>query len=185
MRRFTVAEYHQMIQSGILDEDDEVELLQGYVVLKMACNPPHDGTIPLVEEALARLLPPGWHVRIQSAITLPDSEPEPDLAIVQGNKRAYLSRHPGPADIGLVIEVAESSLQRDRDGKGPMYASASLQTYWLVNLVDGCLEVRTAPSGPTAAPAYGQRVDLKPGVMVPLELGGVVVGSIAVADLLP
>ena len=184
LRRFTVAEYQRMIETGILDEEDEVELLQGYVVLKTPRNAPHDGMIPLVEEALARVLPPGWHIRIQSALTLPDSVPEPDLAVVQGNKRLCLTRHPVPADVGLVVEVAESSLQRDRDGKGPMYASAGIPTYWLVNLVDGCLEVRTAPSGPTAAPGYAQRVDLTAGATVTLQLGGVV-GTVPVADLLP
>src|SRR3954447_11137654 len=84
LRRFSVDEYHRMIETGILDETDRVELLDGYVVLKMPRNPPHDGTIQKVQKRLLQFAPVGWEVRIQSALTLPESEPEPDLAVVRG-----------------------------------------------------------------------------------------------------
>src|SRR6266498_4470063 len=155
LRRFSVDEYHRMIEIGILDETDRVELLDGYVVLKMPRNPPHDGTIDLVHEALASRLPGGWYARIQEAITLSESEPEPDLAVVRGTRRSYLTQHPGPADVGLLVEVADSSLDRDRNDKGPIYAQAGIPCYWIVNLVDRRIEVFTAPSGPTAGPGYG------------------------------
>jgi Uma2 family endonuclease len=185
LRRFTVDEYHQMIDAGILDETDRVELLEGYVVLKMPRNPPHDGTIQIVRRRLTVALPSGWDIRIQSAITLPDSEPEPDLAVVRGDERSYLSRHPGAADVGLAVEVADTSLQRDRDDKGRIYAQVGIPTYWIINLVAHQVEVYTQPSGPTGAPSYAQRQDFALGSSVALVLDGAVVASIPVADLLP
>src|SRR5438132_62975 len=89
-RRFSVAEYHRLIQIGILTEDDNLELLEGYLVHKMSRNPPHDGTIQKVMKRLLRFHPAGWEVRVQSAITLPESEPEPDLAVVRGDENTYL-----------------------------------------------------------------------------------------------
>src|SRR5262245_43751216 len=87
LRRFSVDEYHRMIQAGILGEGDRVDLLAGQVVHKMPRNPPHDGTIQLVNKQALAHLPGGWCVRIQSAITLSDSEPEPDLAVARGDER--------------------------------------------------------------------------------------------------
>src|SRR5947207_2591394 len=94
VHRFTVEEYHRLIEHGVLTEDDRVELLEGWIVPKMTHNPPHDATIQIVDEQLRPLLRRGWMLRIQSAITLIDSEPEPDLAIVRGNSRTFLQGHP-------------------------------------------------------------------------------------------
>jgi Uma2 family endonuclease len=185
LRRFSVAEYHRMIQADILNEEDKVELLEGYVVLEMPRNPPHDSTIQGTQKRLFRLLPSGWDVRIQSAITLADSEPEPDLTIVRGDETTYRTRHPTPADIGVVVEVANSSLDRERIDQGRIYARASIPIYWIVNLVDGQVEVYLAPAGPTAMPTYAQRQDYPRGTNVPLGLGGVTVASVPVTDLLP
>src|SRR5438552_2158980 len=81
--RFTVKQYQRMIEIGILTEDDRVELLEGCIVDKMPHNPPHDGTINRINRRLIPILPDGWLLRVQSAITLARSEPEPDLVIVQ------------------------------------------------------------------------------------------------------
>src|ERR1051326_7953938 len=102
-RRFTVDEYHRLTEIGILTEDDNLELIEGYLVLKMPRNPPHDETIYRASKRLDRVLPAGWLLRGQSAITLPDSEPEPDLAIVRATPDDYTTRHPTAADAGLVI----------------------------------------------------------------------------------
>jgi Uma2 family endonuclease len=185
MRTFTVDEYHRMIQVGILGEDDDVELLEGYIVPKMPHNPPHDGTIQVVNKRLLRLLPPGWDVRVQSALTLPDSEPEPDLAVVRGDERIYLQHHPGPADVGLVVEVADSSLDRDRDDKGRLYARAGVGCYWIVNLVNRQVEAYTAPSGPGPSPAYARQQTYGIQDSVPLSLDGQLVANIPVRELLP
>ena len=95
-RRFSVVEYHQLTELGILTEDDNLELIEGYLIHKIAHNPPHDGTLSRVLKRLLQLLPPGWDFRSQMALTLPDSEPEPDLVIVRESPDGYLSRHPAP-----------------------------------------------------------------------------------------
>ena len=185
LRRFSVEEYHQMIQAGILDENDNAELIEGYVVNKMSRNPPHDSAIRILSKHLERMLPPGWDYRGQSAITLSDSEPEPDLAVVRGDERTYGTRHPGAADTGFVVEVSDSTLAWDRSEKARIYARAGIETYWIVNLVDRRLEVHTGPSGPTASPCYARRDDIPIGGSVPLVLDGVVIAALAVSDLLP
>jgi Uma2 family endonuclease len=124
-------------------------------------------------------------VRIQLPVTLPDSEPEPDVSVARGDDSLYATRHPGPADLGLVVEVPDSSLAFDRDDKARIYARAGIVTYWIVNLVDRQGEVYLGPSGPSAAPAYARRQDFPAGALVPLVLDGVAAGHNAVADLLP
>ena len=184
-RRFTVPEYHNLIRIGVLTEDDNLELIEGYLVHKMSCNPPHDGTILRLNNRLVRLLPSGWQARVQSAITLPDSEPEPDVAIVRGGERSFDTHHPGAADVDVVIEVAASTLPGDRTDKGRVYAKAGIREYWIVNLVDSQVEVYTLPSGPGVTPGYGSRQDYPAGAVVPLVLDGQQVGSLLVSDVLP
>jgi Uma2 family endonuclease len=181
LRRFTVAEYHKLIDIGILTDEDHDEFIDGFVVLKMRDTPSHDGTVRIVSKRLDRILPAGWDCRTQSAITLADSEPQPDVALVRGDERTYLTRHPGPADVGVVIEVSDSTLARDRGDKQRIYAAAGIVCYWIVNLVQGQVEVYTGPAGT----AYALRDDYRPGDGVPLTLDGTVVASVPVADLLP
>jgi Uma2 family endonuclease len=184
-RRFTVGEYHNLIRLGILTEDDNLELIEGYLVHKMSRNPPHDSTLLRLNNRFVRTLPAGWLVRIQSAITLPDSEPEPDAAVIRGDERTFDSCHPGPQEFGIVIEVSDSTLAGDRDDKARMYARARIPEYWIINLVDRQVEVYTAPSGPGVTPAYAARRDYRPGDAVPVTLDGVPAGSVGVSDLLP
>jgi Uma2 family endonuclease len=183
--RFSVARYQRMIETGVLTPEDKVELLENYVVLKMPRNPPHDSTIQRMLRPLLRPLPTGWDLRIQSAVTLIDSEPEPDFAVVRGSAADYENRHPGPADIGKLIEVADSSLLRDQRDKTRIFARAGIPVYWIVNLVDRRIEVYSQPSGPTAQPAYGSFQVYQPGDNVPIVLDGITVGSVAVSDLIP
>ncbi|HKI37917.1 MAG TPA: Uma2 family endonuclease [Gemmataceae bacterium] len=185
VRKFTVAEYHQLIQAGILTENDPVELIEGWIVPKMPHNPPHDGTVDNARERVERLLPTGWRVRVQSAITTADSEPEPDVVVVPSPASLYYTRHPEPHEIAVVIEVAESSLARDRGEKCRSYARACIVCYWIINLVHRQVEVYTDPTGPTGIPSYRQRIDYGPTDSVPLVIAGQQVGLIPVADLLP
>ncbi len=182
---FSVEEYHQMIQAGILDENDDVELIEGHVVNKMSRNPPHDGTIQLVSDLLREVLPPGWCVRDQSALTLSDSVPEPDVCLARGTRRSYLTSHPGADEVGLVVEVSDSTLAFDRTDKARIYARAGIEIYWVINLVDRQVEVYTLPTGPTASPAYARRDDVPLGGSVSFLLDGVVIAALAVRDLLP
>jgi Uma2 family endonuclease len=180
VRRFSVTEYDQMFATGILTEEDRVELLDGWITPKMTRNPPHDATLVIVEQVLSASLPPGWHLRSQKAATLPTSAPEPDVAIVVGVARDYRNRHPVPADIGLIVEVSDSTLDSDCNVKGPIYARAGIPTYWIVNLVDQVIEVRTLP-GPGASQ---HRQDYTLTDDVPLVLAGQLAAQIPVVDLL-
>jgi Uma2 family endonuclease len=183
--QFSVARYQRMIEAGILTAEDQVELLENYVVLKMPRNPSHDGTIDLVKATLGGQVPAGWLLRVQQTIVLSDSQPEPDFAVVRGHPRSFLTRHPGPADVGLIIEVADASLLRDQRDKTRIYARANLPCYWIVNLVDQRIEVYAQPSGPTPVPTYGSFQTYQPGDTLPLVLDGNTVGALTVADLLP
>jgi Uma2 family endonuclease len=141
--RFSVDQYHAMIRAGILTEDDPVELLEGWLVTKMPKNPRHSVATRLIRQALEGLLPPGWYVDTQEPLTTADSEPEPDVVVVCGDRRQYLDHHPGPQDVALVVEVADSTLQRDRSLKKRLYAAAGIPAYWIVNLLDSQFEVYT------------------------------------------
>jgi Uma2 family endonuclease len=185
VRRFTVDEYHQMIEKGVLTENDPVELLEGWIVPKMPRKPPHDVTIGLIQAALGPRLPSGWHIRGQSALTLDDSEPEPDIAVVRGSLRTYVDRHPGPDETALVIEAADSSLAHDRVAKGRLFARAGIAIYWVVNLVDSRIEVFSDPSGPDSNPQYRQQKFYHRGELVPLVMEGKEVAAVPVDDLLP
>jgi Uma2 family endonuclease len=173
-----------MIQAGILREDDPVELLEGWIVCKMTRNPPHDVAVALAGAMLIRLLPHGWHVRQQSAITTDDSEPEPDVAVVRGDARRYRGRHPGPSDVVAVMEVADTSLTRDRIDKASIYGRAGVPVYWIVNLSEGKVEVYSDPTGPGPSAGYRARTDFTRGQSVPLRTGGQDL-IVRVDDLLP
>lgn len=184
VRRFTVEEYRRMGEIGLLTEEDRVELLEGWIVPKMNRTPLHDATVELLDDGLRSRLPALWRIRIQSAITAIDSEPEPDLAVVRRDVRSRLSRHPGAHDVALIVEVADTSLRRDRF-KVEIYGRAEIPVYWIVNLIDRRIEVDGEPTGPDTAPGYRRRQDYGPGDSVPLVIGGLEIEQIAVRKLLP
>src|SRR5438552_1525157 len=93
-RKWTVDEYDQLIEDGVLTDDDRVELLEGYVVLKMPANPPHEFSVTATYKALDRLIPPGWTTRSQVGTRLSESRPEPDVAVARGDDRVYAGRQP-------------------------------------------------------------------------------------------
>jgi Putative restriction endonuclease len=186
IRRFTVDEYHQMIQTGVLGEDDDVELLEGWIVPKMARNPAHDAVVSIVlVDVLSPRILKGWFCRGQSAITTTDSEPEPDVALVRGSACDYLARHPSPTDTALAIEVANSSLSRDRTEKARIYAAGAVPIYWIINLVDNQVEVYSDPTGPNAWPVYRMRQDYHVGDLIPFVIDGRDLGPIPAQELLP
>jgi Uma2 family endonuclease len=184
-RKFSIEEYHRLTEIGFFDEDDNIELLEGYLVHKMAKNPPHESTNDRLIRTLARMLPDDWQLRNQGSATINDSEPEPDFVIMKGDDNTYSNRHPEPADIAFLIEVADSSVPRDRGWKQRIYARAGVQEYWIVNLVERQIEVYTDPTGPVSEPVYRIRKDYLPGSSVPVVLEGNVIGSIPVDKVLP
>jgi len=183
--RFSVARYQKMIEVGILTTADKVELLENYVVLEMPRNPLHDSTLQRMLGPMLHHLPAGWGLRIRSGVTFADSQPEPDFALVRGTPTDYKDRHPGSADVGLLIEVADSSLLRDQRDKTRIYARGGIPCYWIVNFVDRRVEVYTQPSGSTPIPAYTSFQTFQSGDALPLVLDSATVGTIPVVELLP
>ncbi|MEI7685131.1 MAG: Uma2 family endonuclease [Planctomycetota bacterium] len=181
--RWTTKQYHRLIQSGVLTEDDPVELLEGFLVEKMPHNPPHDSTLSRLHRLLGESLPAAWILRNQSAVTLGNSEPEPDLTVAHGPDERYEVRHPGPKDITLIVEISDTTLSVDRERKGRIYARAGIPTYWIVNVAAGSVEVYTNPLG-GRKPHYQSRADCGPGDHVTLTLGDSIV-RLAVKEIVP
>ncbi len=180
--RLSVQQYHEMIRAGILTDDDQVELLEGWLIYKMPKKPQHRIATRLTQKALEALVPAGWYVDAQEPITLADSEPEPDVMIVRGETRDYLDRHPGAQDIALLVEVADSTLERDRGTKKRMYARAGILVYWIVNLVENTCEVY---SKPLVVDADYQQIDVYDlSSALPVLLEGREIGTVQVQDLL-
>jgi Uma2 family endonuclease len=162
-RPFSVAEYHRMIDAGILDEDDRVELLEGVIVLMSPQKDPHAHAVEVLNEILVTQVKGRYRVRPQLPLTLDDrSEPEPDLAVVtlpgpdspSGNRRSAL----------LVIEVSSDPLRRDRLIKSRIYARAGIPEYWIVNLEERCLEIYRDPEASTGV--YGSSLKAGPSEQV-------------------
>ena len=145
-KRFTVEEYHRMAELGLFAQGDRVELIRGEIIEMAAKGTAHTVCCGNLVELLVPLVVGEAQVRCQDPITLPTgSEPEPDLVIVQRRSDRYLSGHPQPADVLVVMEVADSSLDYDREVKGSLYAEFGIPHYWIFNVLDGNLEVYAEP----------------------------------------
>jgi len=132
--KWTLDDYHHMIAAGILD-DRRVELLKGEIVEMSPEGEPHAYFSSEAGEYLIKLLGDRAMIRLDKPITLPnDSEPEPDIAIVQRLGREYLEHHPYPENIFWLIEYSNSSLDRDLEIKSKIYAEVNIPEYWVVNL---------------------------------------------------
>ncbi len=184
-RRWSRVEYESLIDQGVFQPGERIELIGGELVVREPQRTPHATAIELALDALKEVFGPGWRVRIQLPVALDDeSEPEPDVAVVPGSPRDYLPSH--PARPVLIVEIAHSSLAFDREQKGSLYARAGIADYWIVNLVDRILEVyrdpALAPHGPYGW-GYGSVVALRAGDLVsPLAAPH---ARIRIADLLP
>ncbi|HAC91995.1 MAG TPA: Uma2 family endonuclease [Planctomycetaceae bacterium] len=133
LRRFSVVQYRQLGELGVLTPEDHVELLEGWIVEKMNQRPRRGYVVGLLSEWFQNRLPKGYIVRCQLPITTQRSEPEPDIAIVSGVPQNFRSRHPSGHDCRLIIEVSDSSLEKDR-AKAAIYQSAGVVEYWIVNI---------------------------------------------------
>jgi Uma2 family endonuclease len=182
---FTVDQYDEMVRQGILDKDDRVVLLEGYVVLKMPANGPHENTVVALVELMTLLRPPGWVVRSQVGINASTSRPEPDVYVARGDRKTYAARRSAPADLGLVVEVSDSTLASDRVHKARIYARDRIPVYWVVNLPERRVEVYTDPTGPGDEPRYATVRHFPAGTAVPVELDGQAVAATPVDELLP
>jgi Uma2 family endonuclease len=150
-RRFIRAEYERLIDLGVFQPGEAIELIGGELMVAE----PQGTAIRKTAKALEAAFGPGWEVRTQGPIGLDDeSEPEPDVAVVPGTPDDYVRVHPSRPL--LTVEVAETSLVLDRQRKGSLYARAGLPDYWVLNLVDRVLELYRGPVVDSAAP-FGWR----------------------------
>ena len=184
LAQFTVEQYHQMIEVGAFEGMGRIELLEGYLVRKMTKNPPHCVALGLLDDILSSTIPASWHIANQASIDLDNSVPEPDLMIVAGGRRDYADRHPGPSDVALVVEVADTSLQQDRR-KAIIYARNRVSVYWLVNLIDEQVEVFEHPEEAGQQSGYRKLRTFQRGDAFPCEVGGKSCPAVLVDDILP
>jgi len=146
-RLFTVAEYHKMAEAGILSEDDRVELLEGEVVRMAPIGLRHATCVRRLNRLFSKWVGERAIVDVQNPIRLGEhSEPQPDVALLKPRPDFYATSHPGPEDVVLVIEVAETSAAVDREVKVPLYARFGVPEVWLVDLAEDRVEVFREPS---------------------------------------
>src|SRR5574341_2074417 len=154
-RRWTRVEYEKLIDLGIFQPGEAIELIGGELMVAEPQGALHYTAICRTAKALEAAFGVGWVVRAQGPIGLDEeSEPEPDVAVVPGELEDYRGAHPSrPA---LTVEVAESTLGSDRESKGSLYARAGLPDYWVLNLRDSVLEVYREPA-PDPSALFGWR----------------------------
>jgi len=147
-RRFSVSEYQRMGEEGILFEDEHIELIDGVIIQMSTEGTRHSAIMSNIAAQFYALVIEGKALlRVQNPIVLnDDTEPEPDLTLVKTRGRAYyLETHPRPDDVLLLIEVADTSLEYDKEIKLPRYATSKIEEVWIVNLVDNIIEVYREP----------------------------------------
>jgi Putative restriction endonuclease len=175
---------------GLLGADDKVVLWDGLLVKKPPRTPSHVCSTHLTWDALNRTVEPAWTVFKGDPLALPngptgyDSEPEPDLNVVRGGIRDYLSGLPKASDAGLVIEVGEAFLHEDYQAL-VRYAWAGTPIAWIINLNERNIEVYANPTGPVAPAGYQEMTAYRDGDEIPVVLDGRAVGRLAAVELLP
>jgi Uma2 family endonuclease len=182
--RMTVEEYEAMVESGALESRNRFHLINGYLVAKMTQNPPHAVADEALGAALVRILPADrYHGRAAKPVQLlgRDSEPEPDRCIARGTPFDYADHHPGPGEVAIIMEIADSSLAADRTLATEVYGPAGIPVYWIVNLIHRQVEVYAEPS----PLGYRSTEVVVEGQSVPVVIDGQPVGWIAVSDILP
>jgi Uma2 family endonuclease len=180
--RLSVRQYKRMIDDGTIAEDERVELIEGLLVARSRRS---RASIVAGNKALRilwRMIPPGWHVAKGVPIRASDwSRPEPDLAVLRGVVEDYDERDATADDTALVVKIAEAHLSADRTDLARLYATAGIPVYWIVNLVEGQVEVFSDPH----RDGYQSHQVLGRGQDVPVVVAGIEAAWIAVSDLLP
>lgn len=149
-RLFTADEYQRMGQVGILSENDRVELIEGEIVTKVTIGARHNASVDRAVRALVIGAGDRAIVRVQGSFRLSAySEPEPDLVLLRPQADFYASRLPGPEDVFLIVEIADSSIDYDRSVKARIYAEYGIREYWLADLTHNALTCYSEPRGGT------------------------------------
>ena len=146
LRLITTDEYHRMVGAGILAADEQVELIAGQIIKKMPKGPAHSALCKRIEKLIERLLGDRVLVRLRDPVRLDIySEPEPDIAVVYPNASFYDDHHPVPGEIYLIIEIADSTVDRDLNVKADLYAAAGIADYWVINVKSQQLHIFREP----------------------------------------
>ncbi len=147
-RRFTIDEYHRMGETGILSEDDRVELIEGEIIEMTPIGTRHASTVARADHLSSSRLGQRAIAWVQNPIDLPaeDSEPQPDVTLLRPRSDFYARFHPGAGDVVLLVEVMDTSVERDRRVKLPVYARAVIREVWLVDLTTDCIELHRQPA---------------------------------------
>ena len=179
-RKFTVADYYRLAEVGILGPDERLELIEGEIIVMAPIGPGHAGSVDFIGNLFVRRLDDRFIVRSQNPIHLDDgSEPQPDIVVARHRDDYFTVAHPTPADILLIVEVALSSLEYDRDVKAHLYGRNGVPETWVKNLPEDCIERFTEP-GPDG---YAQHTIHRRGeTITPVSFPDL---ELAVADLLP
>jgi Uma2 family endonuclease len=149
-RLFTVYDYHRMVDAGILTEDDRVELIRGEILAMSPIGPPHSAAVLRANQTLVRTVGDRAIVGVQGSVRLDEyDEPQPDLYLLRPKADFYASGHAGPADIFLIIEVADSSLDYDRTVKMQLYAETGVPEYWISDIANDCIHAHSNIQGNT------------------------------------
>lgn len=176
--RWTVSDFHRLAEAGILTEDIRVELIDGQLIDMSPIGDLHAACVKRLNDFLGPIVRENAILGIQDPIILDDfSEPQPDVSILHRKRNYYADGHPRPTDILLLIEVADSSAEKDKKVKLPLYGKSGIPECWLINLNEGLIEQYLEPS----PDGYRTIHFYRPGEVIESE----VIGSIAVADLIP
>jgi Uma2 family endonuclease len=139
-RLFTVDDYYRMVDAGILGKKDRVELIRGEILEMSPIGPPHDGSVLRANNNLFAIVGKRAIVGIQGSIRLSEyDEPQPDIYLLRPRDDFYTRRHAGSADIFLIIEIADSSLEYDRTIKAELYAEKGVPEYWVADIPSDCV----------------------------------------------
>lgn len=150
LKRFklTVEEYYKMAEVGILKPTDRVELIEGEIITMSPINNPHIGVVNTLNRLFGKKLIDDYTISIQNPIFINDfTEPEPDIVIAKFDKKGYSESKISPPEIYIVVEVADSTLIKDRKVKLPLYAQAMIPEYWIIDVKKQQIEQYTQPKG--------------------------------------
>jgi Uma2 family endonuclease len=137
-RLFTTKDYHRMGEAGILMPEDRVELIYGEILKMSPIGSPHGAGVDRANRVLVQTLGDRAIVRVQGAVELDDyNEPQPDIVLLRPKEDFYYGKQPGPSDILLIVEIADTSLKFDRDIKAKLYAETGVPEYWLADIKTG------------------------------------------------
>jgi len=158
--RFSVKDYYRMAESGVLRPDARVELLDGRIIDMSPIGPFHGGVTTYLTELFVAASKGRWQTRVQNSLRLDDhSEPQPDLVLAKADPDYYRKRHPEPAEVYLLIEISDTSLETDQDDKLPAYGRAGVAEVWIVNLNELTVEIYREPN----FTGYGSKTVLRAG----------------------